>query len=144
MLESEIGVMYDKVITEYGSQSKTIVNPVRLVNLSTYDAVTRGMADNSIIVQVVEEKARELVSDGAEVIVVGCGLYAPVCTLNGFVKLGGDVNIVDPIAISFKMAETMVDLKNSLGLPVLSRAAMHPRMPDKYVQRIGKHVGLAE
>ena len=98
----------------------------------------------SIIVQVVEEKARELVSDGAEVIVVGCGLYAPVCTLNGFVKLGGDVPIVDPIAISFKMAETMVDLKNSLGLPVLSRAAMHPRMPDKYVQRIGKHVGLAE
>ena len=44
MLESEIGVMYDKVITEYGSQSKTIVNPVRLVNLSTYDAVTKGMA----------------------------------------------------------------------------------------------------
>ena len=82
-------------------------------------------------------------SDGAETIVVGCGLYAPVCTLNGFVKLGGDVPRVDPIAISFKMAETMVDLKNSLGLPVLSRAAMHPRMPDKYVQRIGKHVGLA-
>jgi hypothetical protein len=27
MLESEIGVMYDKVITEYGSQNKTIVKP---------------------------------------------------------------------------------------------------------------------
>jgi len=48
-----------------------------------------------------------------------------------------------PIAISFKMAEVMVDLKNSPWLSVLSRAEVYPRMPDKYIQRIGKHVGLS-
>jgi len=84
--------MYNKTLTGYGLQSKTIVNPVRLVSLPTYGTVTKGIADNNIIVQTMGEEARELASDGAETIVAGCGLYASVCTLNGFVKLEGDVS----------------------------------------------------
>jgi len=136
--------VWKDVIFNSGLQSKAIANPVRGVNLSTYEVATKGTTDTSIIVHAVEEKARELVHDGAEVIVVGCSLFAPICTAAGFVKLEGDVPIVDVMAISFKMAEFMVDLKNSLGLPVLSRVGRHQRMRDKDIQRLREHFGLVK
>ena len=145
MQELNICLMYEKIMNEYGlgnDRNKSIINPVRGINVSTFDALTKGMDDNSIIVKAVEEKARELAHDGAEAIVIGCGIYGPVCTLNGLVKLENDVPLVDPIAISFKLAEVMVDLKNSIGLPFLSRAGMYPRMPEKTIKRIREHVGL--
>ena len=142
MQELTLCLKWKKLINEYGFETKVVTNPVRGVNLATYDAVTKGMDDNSIIVKAVEEKARELVQDGAEVIIIGCGLYGPVCTLNGLVKLEDDVPIVDPIAVSFKLTEVMLDLKNSIGLPVLSRGGMYPRMPEKHIKRIREHVGL--
>jgi len=132
------------VVFHSGLQSKAIANPVRGVDLSTYDAVTKGMVDTDIIVHAVEEKAKELVNDGAEVIVVGCSLFAPICTAKGLVKLEGDVPIVDVMTISFKMAELMVDLKNSVGLPALSRAGRYQRVRDKHIQRIREHFGLGK
>ena len=132
------------VVFNSGLQSKAVADPVRGVNLSAYDAATKGLADTSIIIRAVEETAKELVHDGAEVIVVGCSLYGPICTAAGFVKLEGDVPIVDVMAISFKMAEFVVDLKNSLGLPVLSRAGRYQRMRDKYMQRTRTHFGLVK
>lgn len=142
MQEKQICLGWEKVLVDYGFQSRAIVNAVRGVNLSTYDAGTKGMADNSIIVRAVEEKAKELASDGAEVIIIGCGLYGPVCTKNGFVKLEGDIPLVDPMAIAYKMAEVMVDFKNTIGLPAVTRVGLTPRMPDKSIQRIREHVGL--
>ena len=136
--------VWNDVVCNSGLQGKAITNPVRGVDLSTYDAATKGMADTSIIVRAVEEKAMELVRDGAEVIVVGCSLYGPICTSAGLVKLEGDVPVVDVITISFKMAEFMVDLKKSLGLPVLSRAGRYQRMRDNDIQRTRTHFGLAK
>ena len=140
MQERVASIMWERNLINYGFRDKAIANPVRGVNLSTFEAITKGIEDNSIIVKAVEEVARELVQDGAEVIVIGCGLYAPICTINGLVKLEGDVPILDPMAISFKLAEVMLDLKNSIGLPVLSRVGMYPRMPEKDVKRIREHV----
>lgn len=136
--------MWEKLIHEYGFQNKAITNPVRGVQLSTYDALTKGLDDPGIILRAVEEKAKELVEQGAEVIVIGCGFYAPICTENGLVKLEGDIPMIDPIAIAFKFSEVIVHLNKSLGLPPLSRAFTYPRMSDKNVQRIRKHVGLTK
>jgi len=136
--------VWKDVVSNSGLQSKAIANPVRGVELSTYDAATKGVADTSIIVHAVEEKAKELVNDGAEVIVVGCSLFAAICTANGLVKLEGDVPIVDVMTVSFKMAESMVDLKNSIGLPALSRAGRYQRVRDKHIQRIRQQFGLSK
>lgn len=144
MQERGVIEVWKDVLFNSGLQSKAIANPVRGVNLSAYDAVTKGVADTSLIVHAVEEKAKELVHDGAEVIVIGCSLFAPICSTAGLVKLEGDVPIVDIMAVSFKMAEFIVDLKNSLGLPVLSRVGRYQRMRDKDTQRMRVHDGLVK
>ena len=135
---------WSDLVFNSGLHSKAIANPVRGVNLSTYDAATKGMADTRVIVRAVEETGKELVNDGAEVIVVGCSLFAPICTAAGLVKLESDVPIVDVMTISFKMAEFMVDLKNSLGLPALSRIGRYQRVRDKHIQRIREYFGLGK
>jgi allantoin racemase len=130
------------VIYNSGLQTKAIANPVRGVSMSSYDVATKGIADVSLIVHAVEERARELVKDGAEVVVVGCSLFSPLCTAAGLVNLDGNVPIVDVMAVSLKMAEFMVDLKNSIGLPVLSRAGRYQVLPDKDIRRLGAHFGV--
>lgn len=133
-------ITWEKMLNNYGFRDRAIINPVRGVNLCTHEASTKGMEDPSIIVKVVKEKAEELVQDGAEVIVIGCGFYAPICTLYGLVKLEHNIPLLDPMAIGFKLAEVMVDLKTSIGLPALSRVGMYPRMPEIDVNRISEHV----
>lgn len=130
------------VVFHSGLQSKAIVNPVRGVDLSSYEVATKGISDVSLIIQAVETKARELACDGAEVVVIGCSLFAPLCTKAGLVELDGKVPIIDVMAVSFKVAELMVDLKNSLGLPPLSRAGRHQRLREKDLSRIRAHFGL--
>jgi len=134
---------WGQVVSSYGLQSKAIVNPVRRSRVPLVDAATKGFDNPSMIINDVEEVAKELVNDGAEVVIIGCGVSAPICTINGFVKLDEDVPLLDPISMAFKTAQQVVELKNSLGLPALSRAGMYPRIPDKHLQRIREHVGLA-
>ena len=142
--EPSVCRMWEKAIIEYGFQNKVITNAVRGVKLSTYEALTKGLDDPGIVLQAVEEKAKELVEQGAEVIVIGCGFYAPICTANGLVKVERDIPLVDPVAIAFKLSEVIVHLKISLGLPPLGRGVTYPRMSDKNIQRIRKHVGLVK
>ena len=53
MLEPQTDVIYNDTLAECGLQSKTIVTPICLVNLSAYDVFAKNIADNSIIVQVI-------------------------------------------------------------------------------------------
>jgi allantoin racemase len=130
------------VINNSGLQSKAIANPVRGVGMSSYDVATKGIADVSLIVHAVEEKARELVNEGAEVVVIGCSLFSPLCTAKGLVNLDGNVPIVDVMAVSLKMAEFMVDLKKSIDLPTLSRSGRYQGLRDKDIRRLGAHFGM--
>jgi allantoin racemase len=130
------------VVYNSGLQAKAINDPVRGVSMSSYEVATKGISDVRLIVDAVKEKAKELVRDGAEVVLVGCSLFSPICTASGFVKLENDVPIVDVMAISFKMAELMVDLKNSIDLPTLSRVGRYQRLRDKDIQRLRNNFGL--
>ena len=130
------------MIYNAGLQSKAIADPVRGVSLSSYEVATNGIADVSLIVQAVEERARDLVNDGAEVVVVGCSLFSPLCTASGLVTLDVNVPIVDVMAISLKMAEFMVDLKNAIDLPALSRVGRYQPLRDKDIRRLGTHFGV--
>jgi allantoin racemase len=130
------------VIYNSGLQSKAIADPVRGVSLSSYEVATKGIADVSLILHAVEEKAKELVGDGAEVIVVGCSLFSPLCTASGMVKLEDGVPVVDVMAVSLKMAEVMVDIKNALGLPALSRVGRYQSLREKDIRRLATHFAL--
>ena len=67
-------------------QGRAILDPVGPVNLSTYDVSPKGMEDTSIIFRAEEEKAKELVCDRADVIMISCCFFDPLCTLPGVLK----------------------------------------------------------
>jgi len=126
-----------------GLQSKAITNnPVRGISVNAFDAEKALMEDPSIVVRACEETARELIRDGAEVIIIGCGLYGPMCADGGLTNIDGVVPVVDPVTTSFKIAEDMVVFKNNMNMPYVSRVGRHQRIPDEDAQRIRTHFGV--
>jgi Asp/Glu/hydantoin racemase len=78
--------------------------------------------------------ARELIDDGAEVLIPACGLMSPAMRLapgateqypNGLTEVDG-VPIVDVMSCGIKMAETLAELKKS-GSSWISRKNMYAR-----------------
>ena len=135
---------FESIIRRYGLESRVIARePVRGVNLSTYEAVSKGFDNPGIIVDAVIEKAEELIKDGAEVIVIGNGAFGPFCTASGLSSLeDGQVPILDPVSIALKAAETIVELKNSIGLPTGSRVGGRMPMPDKDIEKVRRYFNL--
>jgi len=129
---------YYCLLKEYGLESRAInKDPVRSISLPSDVAVTEGMKNPQLIVDAVKETATELINDGAEVIMIGCGVYSPLCTEAGLTTMmDGKVPILDPVVISFKMAEIMVDLKKSLGLPTTSGLSTFAKIPKDHLNRI--------
>ena len=66
--------------------------------------------------------------EGAEVLILGCGLLSPVLTRNGIKEIEG-VPLIDPIIIGIKKAEIMVDLYKT-GIPVISRKGFYQKVLD--------------
>jgi len=134
-----------EVVQYSGIQSKAIVNnPVRGISVNAWDAEKALMENPSIVVQACEETARELVQDGAEVIIIGCGLYGPMCADAGFTNIDGVVPVVDPISVSFKIAEDMVIFSRQMGMPYVSRVGKHQRIPDDDIKRIRDRFGVVK
>jgi Asp/Glu/hydantoin racemase len=132
-----------EVVYWSGLQSKAITNnPVRGISVSAWDAEKSLEEDPGIVVRACEETARELVRDGAEVIIIGCGLYGPMCTDAGFTNIDGVVPVVDPVTMSFKLAENWAIFERNLKMPYLSRVGRYQRIPDEDAQRMRKHFGV--
>ena len=96
-------------------------HPVRSLALSpeTFMACLRG--DYRPAVDDFRRVAEMCVEDGADVLIAGCGLYSPMLTQSGVVEFKG-APVIDPMLVSLKMAELMVDfskagirLKNASG-----------------------------
>lgn len=62
------------------------------------------------------------IEDGADVLIAGCGLLSPMLTAAGLHQIEG-VPIIDPMLVSLKYAEMLVDYKRS-GFPVKSTAGL--------------------
>ena len=132
-----------EVVYWSGLQSKAITNnPVRGISVNAWDAEKALMEDPGVVVRACEETARELIRDGAEVIIIGCGLYGPMCADASFTNVDGVVPVVDPVTASFKLAEDWVIFKRNLNMPYLSRIGRYQRIPDEHAQRIRKHFGV--
>jgi Asp/Glu/hydantoin racemase len=132
-----------EVVYWSGLQSKAITNnPVRGISVSAPDAETALEKDPSIVVRACEKTARELVRDGAEVIIIGCGLYGPMCVDAGFTNIDGVVPVVDPVTASFTLAQDWVIWQRNLKTPYVSRVGKYQRIPDKDAKRIRLHFGV--
>ena len=72
------------------------------------------------VAEAVESQARELVAEGADVIVVGCCATGPFCSAAGFSSFeegGRRIPVIDPVVVTTKLAESAADLRDGAGLP---------------------------
>jgi Asp/Glu/hydantoin racemase len=111
----------------YGCRDKLIANrPVRTFNqshaqfYSSFSKAVSGDADE--FMSAFDATARELVRDGADVIICGNQLFGAV--LEGrLARTSDNVPIIDNAAAGLKMLQTLISLRNSIGLDV-SRAGV--------------------
>lgn len=80
------------------------------------------------------------IEDGAEVLIVGCGVVSPILTVNGVKDIDG-VPIIDPMQVSLKFAEMLVDFKAS-GMPIMSHKGLFLKATKEDIQSSCKSVGL--
>lgn len=129
VITSDLG--YVESISEnihaYGFAAKAIGhNPVRAINYSSCMKCLSG-GGASTLLQDFEEAARGCIADGAEVIIVACGLMSPMLTQAGMKEVD-NVPLIDPMLVGIKVCEMLVDLHKA-GVPVISRKGLFTAPP---------------
>ncbi len=142
LTEPKLHPGFEAAIRALGLQERTAPNPVRGISMSMADLYGKGMKNPKLIADAVMEKARELVADGAEVIIVGNTAMSPPCTVSGLTKLGDAVPILDCVSVGIKAAEMIVDLRSKFDLPAVSRAGIYGMADRKTVDKVRARFGL--
>jgi len=118
-------------------------DPVRSVDFPTEDIAAKGMREPQLLVDSVKRAAEALADDGCDAIEIGCGLYSPLCTMAGLTSVkNGKVPLLDPVLISFKMAETMVKLNQVFGIPFRSGTSCYAPVAPEDLNNIRKEYNL--
>jgi allantoin racemase len=126
-------------ISRYGLEAKAIKhNPVRILTmpeeqLSVIEqAIFNGAAaDYTPLVENFSEVGRGCIEDGAEVLIMGCGLLSPILTEAGLTDVDGAA-IIEPNHASLKLTEILVDMHKA-GLPFISRKSTYMDVPSEYI-----------
>lgn len=124
-----------ELIDHYRMSNSTIERkPVRSLTLSGPELVGSLTGDFTPIIQNFQEIAKSCIGDGAEVLIMGCGLVAPVLSTSGMRYVEG-APIIDPILISIKVAEMLVDLQKA-GIPTISRKGLYSAPPTEDIETV--------
>ena len=105
------------------------------------DTWSKSFADPRFAADGVAERAREMVADGADVIVIGCCGIGPFCSLAGLHSIRVDdrnIPILDAQLIALKTAEMAADIRTSIGMPFNSL----PRHSVEDFNRVRDRFGL--
>ncbi len=102
------------------------------------EAALRG--DAAACLERIRAAGRAATAQGAEVIVLGCGLMNLVGIRNGLTDIDG-APVLDVSGLLMKTAEAMVVLRRRSGLHV-SRAGYYARPPAAEIDRIARAYGL--
>lgn len=102
--------------------------PVRSLRLPLADLFAGMMkGDPGPLIEDFSAVAKGCLEDGADTLIVGCGLVSPVLTVSGVREISG-APIIDPMIASLKTAEMMAGLARS-GMPVKCGRGLYQR-PD--------------
>ena len=106
-----------------------------------FDDVLKGFGEPAPLVARFEEAARRLLSDGADTLIPG---EAPLCVLLGRagVRRVDEAPIIDPVSALVKMAETCVDLRQSIGLAPSRRGYHWSRPRPERIAELARFYGL--
>lgn len=118
----------------YGLEDRAIPRPVRSLDPpSDLDLLSESVTDPfKRLIPNFERVAKDCIRDGAEVIVVGCGYYGPILTMHGYNRIPDTgVPVVDCSAAGLKLAESLADLRKSIGLT--KSTALYHRSPQRHI-----------
>jgi Asp/Glu/hydantoin racemase len=129
-------------ISRYGLEAKAIKhNPVRVLTIpeSRLSPIEQGIfngtsPDYSPLVENFVEVAKGCIEDGAEVLIMGCGLLSPVLMEAGLLNVDGAA-LVEPNHASLKLTEILVDLHKA-GIPFVSRKSTYLDVPARYISEV--------
>jgi Asp/Glu/hydantoin racemase len=127
--------LYQEQIGLYGLASRCA--GVRPVGFSFHD-VLKAWNDPGQLIERFEKSADEMIALGADVIVPGEMPLNILLASNGITHVKG-VPILDGMAVTLKMTESLVDLKQSVGL-TQSRHGWMNSQPDR--ERVEQVLGL--
>ena len=130
---------YENLIKIYGFEKKALAHPVRSLKQSL-DQQMEGVTKPKPTIEDFRETAKELIRDGAEVIIPGCLMLSPILVKSGVKEVEG-VPVLDVVSVVIKFAEFMVELSKA-GLPIISRRGYY-QGPDKdLIEKVRGTFGL--
>lgn len=128
----------EKLVRLYGLESRSINRPVRAVDPPLYRQDYLEAIDDpeKTAIPRFEKVARECIRDGAEVVIIGCGYLGPILSSHGYREISGTGALaLDPAAPALKLAESLADLRRSMGIEK-SRAGYFKPIPQPLFQQI--------
>ncbi|MEI6383575.1 MAG: aspartate/glutamate racemase family protein [Betaproteobacteria bacterium] len=130
--------LYKEQVGIYGLESRcTGIEPVGF----TFHDVLKAWNDPGELIERFEKSAMKLVEQGADVIIPGEMPMNILLATHGINRVK-DVPILDGMAVTLKMAETFVDLKQSIGLSQSRHGWMNAKPPRERVDQVMEFYGL--
>jgi Asp/Glu/hydantoin racemase len=118
---------------------------LRRLHTPTPVVFTEGFRNPSLVREDMEARARELVADGADAIVIGSAGLSTFASSMHFAKIDEpEVPVFDAIAVGLKFAELRADLQRRLGVPPVSRAGWHAEFDRENRERVNRLFGWVE
>ncbi len=118
-------------IEQLGLAHRLIANGVRAERKRFVDSFGEALNDTRPMIDRLKAQAREMVDEGADVIVVACGGLGQVCGNAGFHTLehrGALIPVVNPLTTAVKTAEMAVAMGKGLGYQIPSRVHAGTRL----------------
>ena len=80
--------------------------------------------------------------DGAEVVIAGCGAVGPALAMADYTTVvDTGCPVIDPVSVTIKVAELLVDLRSKIGLSK-SKVLTYRPWSEFIMQAIRKNFGL--
>ncbi len=114
----ELVAFCERNLCNYGMESR-VVRPVRVHEIGEdwVNALFEMVINPEVLFPRFEELCHVCIEDGAEVILPCCCALSPALSLAGYREVTGTgVPIIDVTHAALKLAETLVDLKRTVGL----------------------------
>jgi len=122
----------EEIVHKYGCGDRLIrhhpVRPIRESWADGYRAYVEAMnGDGASFLKSFDETAREMIADGADVIISGNQLFGPLLHHLGRRSLTPEgVPVVCNVAAALKSVQTLAELKTSVGLVKSNLGVFHP------------------
>jgi Asp/Glu/hydantoin racemase len=125
----------DQLVHVYGFSSR--YSGLRRLETPTAVVFTQGFETPELVRKDIEARAREVVGDGADVVLIGSAGLSTFASSFGIAQLDEpQVPIFDVLSVGLKFAELRAELQERLGVPPASRAGWHAEFDDANVARL--------